>query len=272
MKMKNKIINIVIVLIIAILLIGSSATVQAVNAPASTTNTTVATPKAGGNSNANLSNLGTKKYDFTGFRPDEDRYDITVPESFTEIEVYAETQDKGATYVVTGDKDLKRGENIVTITVTASDGVTQKDYYIVVRRLGNPDLNEVEEKEKEQEENTAQEEDSSGITRYSEPHTEKGWYIIGISLAVVTVLLIIFIIIDDYKPEPKAKKKKAKIEEEEENEEEEEKEEETEKDEKEDEKVKTNSSLDSQETKVLNLEELKSMKGSFENKKKGKHS
>lgn len=275
--MKKQIIKIISVIIItAICVIPNS--VQAVNNTTNTTNSSNKTTETSttsnsitstsvlGTSNANLSNLGTKKYDFTGFKPDETSYDVTIPEEVTEVEVYAKTQDSKATYKVTGDKNLKIGENKVTIKVTAPDGTTTKNYYINVRRLGDTSKNPVEttEKEETQEENqTVVEQDQSNITRYSEPHTEVGWYIIGISLAIVTVALIVFIIIDDYKPEKKAKKSR--------------KQEYYEEDEQQEnfgeiqeQPIGINKSdYDPQATKVLNLDEIKRMRSKPNTK--GKH-
>jgi len=273
--MKKQIIKIISVIIItAICVIPNS--VQAVNNTTNTTNSSNKTTETSttsnsitstsvlGTSNANLSNLGTKKYDFTGFKPDETSYDVTIPEEVTEVEVYAKTQDSKATYKVTGDKNLLIGDNKVTITVTAPDGTTTKNYYINVRRLGDPSKNPVETTEKEKhEEQTIVDQTQANTTIYSEPHTQTGWYIIGISLAIVTVALIVFIIIDDYKPEKKAKKsrKQEYYEEDEQQENFGEIQEQP--------RGINKSDYDPQATKVLNLDEIKRMRSKPNTK--GKH-
>ena len=48
-------------------------------------------------SNADLSNLGIKPNDFSGFTPSKTTYDVTVPTDVTEVEVYAVTAASGAT-------------------------------------------------------------------------------------------------------------------------------------------------------------------------------
>jgi hypothetical protein len=129
--------------------------------------------------------------------------------------------------------------------------------------------NSVEEPEqKNTEQNNAEgKKDQSDITRYSEPHTEVGWYIVGISLAIVTILLIIFIIIDDYKKPEKTSRRRQRYEEDDEYEEEEFEEEQQKLEEKRE--SYNNSYDDSQATKVLKLDEIKNMKGKLD--KKGKH-
>lgn len=255
--MKKQIIKITILINIITVIIAGNA-VQAANTTNTSTNTntsnttnTITSTSVAGTSNAKLANLGLKKYDFTGFKPDETSYDVTIPEDVTEVEVYAKTQDSQASYAVSGDKNLKIGDNKVTITVTSADGKTKKLYYINVRRLGDPSKNpeETEEQSTEQTETNGKK-DQSDITRYSEPHTEYGWYIIGISLAIVTIALIVFILIDDYK---KPGKKKKYEEEPYQNEE----------------KVHYNYNPDSQATKIINTDELRHMKRNLNNK--GKH-
>ena len=266
--MKKQILKTIsIIIITAICALPSS--VLAVNNTTNNTNTSntstnITSTSVAGTSNAKLANLGTKKYDFTGFKPDETSYDVTIPEDVTEVEVYAKTQDSKATYKVTGDKNLKIGENKVTIKVTAPDGTTTKNYYINVRRLGDPSKNPVETTEKEKhEEQTIVDQAQANTTIYSEPHTQTGWYIIGISLAIVTVALIVFIIIDDYKPEKKAKKsrKQEYYEEDEQQENFGEIQEQP--------RGINKSDYDPQATKVLNLDEIKRMRSKPNTK--GKH-
>lgn len=84
-------------------------------------------------SNANLSNLGIKPYDFTGFRYGTTNYEVEVPLDVKEVEIYAEVQDSKATLTGTGNKKLEIGENKAEVTVTAEDG-TKKTYTINIIR------------------------------------------------------------------------------------------------------------------------------------------
>ena len=103
------------------------------------------TPKK--SSDANLKNLGIRPHDFSGFKPDTLKYEVSVPNDTESIEIYAEVKDKGAKVTGTGTKKLDEGENEFAIVVTAEDG-TVKTYVINVTR-------ELEENdEEEEEENT----------------------------------------------------------------------------------------------------------------------
>ena len=86
-------------------------------------------------SNANLSNLGIRPNDFSGFKPGTTKYQVTVPEEVEEVEVYATTQDSQASVTGTGTKTLEKGINTLQVVVTAEDG-TQKTYTIEVTREG----------------------------------------------------------------------------------------------------------------------------------------
>lgn len=101
-------------------------------------------------SNANLSNLGIRPNDFSGFKPGTTTYNVTVPEDVESVEVYATAQDSGATISGTGTKTLQNGANALNVVVTAEDGTT-KTYTINVTREGE------EETEEEQPEENAEE-------------------------------------------------------------------------------------------------------------------
>lgn len=99
-----------------------------------TQKTTSATNKK--SSNANLSNLGIKPNDFSGFKPTITTYNVTVSEDVEEINVYATAQDSKATVSGTGKKQLESGKNTVSVVVTAEDG-TSKTYTINISKSGN---------------------------------------------------------------------------------------------------------------------------------------
>ena len=86
-------------------------------------------------SNANLSNLGIRPNDFTGFTPSKTEYDVTVPEDVESVEIYATAQSSSARISGIGTEELNYGLNEFTITVTAQDGTT-KNYILNVTRGG----------------------------------------------------------------------------------------------------------------------------------------
>lgn len=134
--MKKKFLICIIIFISIFTLVFMVNNVQAVNETSTSLTTT-------GNSNAKLSNLGIEKYDFKGFKPDILEYETTIPNNVTEVKVYATTQVNGATYVVSGNKDLKIGDNKITVEVISADKTTKKNYYINVKRESQTSLNSV---------------------------------------------------------------------------------------------------------------------------------
>jgi hypothetical protein len=60
--------------------------------------------------------------------------DTVELEAFTsEVDVVVETTDPAATYEISGDTDLQAGENDLTVTVTAVDGVTTAVYNVILK-------------------------------------------------------------------------------------------------------------------------------------------
>ena len=104
------------------------------NSSAKSNNTTVTNSEK--SSNANLSNLGISPNDFSGFSESKTSYSVSVPNSVKQVEVYATKKDNKATVTGTGNKQLKEGENVVDVVVTAEDGTT-KTYTINIKRLSD---------------------------------------------------------------------------------------------------------------------------------------
>lgn len=85
--------------------------------------------------NANLRDLGFTPNDFKGFKADTLSYRVTVPNDVTSVTVYATPQDGGATWTASGNaKNLEVGTNKITVTVTAADKTTKKEYLIYIER------------------------------------------------------------------------------------------------------------------------------------------
>lgn len=150
--------NIITIMLLSSIILGGLLTTQneAVNETNGTNNTntqasqnTITQNTSSSNqteteisSNANLSNLGIRPHDFTGFRYGTTSYEVEVPEDTETIEVYASAQHEKATVTGTGTKTLVMGENQADVTVTAEDG-TQKTYTIhITRGKGDEDSEE----------------------------------------------------------------------------------------------------------------------------------
>ncbi|MBS4202120.1 cadherin-like beta sandwich domain-containing protein [Bacillus sp. FJAT-49732] len=89
-------------------------------------------------SNADLSDLQVNGVTVEGFDSSQLSYNVAVPNDITSVTVSYTKADEHATVVVEGGDNLVVGPNIVTITVTAEDGVTEKTYTINVHRAAEP--------------------------------------------------------------------------------------------------------------------------------------
>ena len=79
-----------------------------------------------------LSNLGIRPNDFTGFKPNKKEYSVEVPNSTSEVEVYA-TASKGEIISGLGKVALKEGNNTVEVVVRAEAGNTET-YTLKIKR------------------------------------------------------------------------------------------------------------------------------------------
>ncbi len=87
---------------------------------------------------------------YPAFDNDVTEYEAEVSNSTTSLNILAIPENENASVEIVWDNDLKEGDNLITINVTAKDGVTKKVYEINVYKR-----NEEEEAiyEQEQEEN-----------------------------------------------------------------------------------------------------------------------
>lgn len=87
--------------------------------------------------NVNLKSLEIEEQELSpAFSPETTSYTIQIAEEVTKLEIKAEAEDEKATVTIKGNEELKEGENIITITVTAEDGTT-KNYEIKVAKSAN---------------------------------------------------------------------------------------------------------------------------------------
>ena len=94
-------------------------------------------------SNANLKFLFIEESNYTPkLDKDVTEYYAKILAGVEKLTMTIEAEDEGATYEVIGNQNFVDGENRVTIRVTASDGVTQKDYIInAFRQVSNTGSN-----------------------------------------------------------------------------------------------------------------------------------
>ncbi len=107
---------------------------QPTQAPSSSKKPTSSTP-AVLSTDASLSGLNVSGWAVTpAFSADVTSYSITVENSIAVAAINASAAKKGAKVAGTGDKELQVGDNKFTLTVTAPDGKTTKNYELNVRR------------------------------------------------------------------------------------------------------------------------------------------
>ena len=89
--------------------------------------------------NANLASLSIGEAKIApDFSPDVTAYSASVGGTVSKVTVSAQPADGKARVAVSGNTGLKEGNNTVSVTVTAEDGVTSKTYTITVTRAKPP--------------------------------------------------------------------------------------------------------------------------------------
>lgn len=104
------------------------------------TTTPVKTTTNTKSNNANLKVLSLDKGTITPvFSADTMEYKVNVDDTINEVDVTATPDDSKATVNISGNKDLKVGENTISIDVTAEDKKTKKTYKIIVNKQVPPE-------------------------------------------------------------------------------------------------------------------------------------
>lgn len=85
-------------------------------------------------SNKNLSSLSIEGVELTpAFDKDTTQYTATVDGDVTELKIDAKAEDSKATVAIEGNEELKEGDNIIKIKVTAEDNTT-RTYFITITK------------------------------------------------------------------------------------------------------------------------------------------
>lgn len=69
---------------------------------------------------------------YPSFQSNIYNYNLDISEELSKLDISAETENEKATFVIEGNEDLKQGDNLVKIIVTAEDGETTNEYKINV--------------------------------------------------------------------------------------------------------------------------------------------
>jgi len=93
---------------------------------------------------SNNASLKEMRIDVEGITPKFSKnitsYSVVISNDINNINVVAVPEDSSASVTVSGNNNLIEGSNVITISVTAPDGKTRKNYIINVTKTANPDL------------------------------------------------------------------------------------------------------------------------------------
>lgn len=161
--------------------------------------------------NAELANtnLETLEIENTLLNPpfsiDETKYKTEISNEQDSINILAIPQNEKARVKITGKDNLKVGNNLVTIVVTAPNGFTKKKYQINVKRRNTEEEVEYKKEEEMQKEQIQQayeaEKLSTDYQKQNKPKNETanntkykiiGIIIVGIAIGIVVLSLLIF--------------------------------------------------------------------------------
>ena len=84
------------------------------------------------------------------FDPNETNYAAEVAKGVNDLNVFAVPENEKATVQISGDKNLKEGNNTVTVVVTAANGFSKKKYQIQVYQRNEEEQKQYEEEQKQQ--------------------------------------------------------------------------------------------------------------------------
>ena len=126
-------------------------------------------------------------------------YDIEISNSTTQLNILAVPENENASTSISGNNDLKEGNNQIVISVTASNGFTKKDFIINAYKRNVQEeeqfINEQEMQQEKLEEAYDIEQTSKLEENILEEVNNNKWYIIGgviIAIIIITVLEIIY--------------------------------------------------------------------------------
>ncbi len=87
------------------------------------------------NANANLDTLAVEYFELTPeFNQNITNYSVEVSNQVNKLKIFAVSSDESAKVEISGNENLKIGDNQIIISITAKDNITTKKYYINAHR------------------------------------------------------------------------------------------------------------------------------------------
>lgn len=159
------------------------------------------------NANADLDTLAVEYFELTPeFDKNITNYFVEVSNQVYKLNVLAVSADESAKVEISGNENLKIGDNLIIISVTAKDNITTKKYYINAHRRNREEEVQYEEEKQNiiEEANVVLEEMSNKNDTNNENYESKEEKnkiansiitIVGIILAIVVLGIVVIIIV-----------------------------------------------------------------------------
>lgn len=138
------------------------------------------------------------------------QYKLEVSNNITNLNIFAVPESEQGKVTILGNENLKEGNNNITVTVTAPNGITKRDYKIIAYKRN---INEEENYKHEQEEQKEKLEEAYELEKTSADSEEppivmakenNKYIIIGVaSISVIIVIIIGMVIYTKYKRKKK---------------------------------------------------------------------
>lgn len=124
------------------------------------------------------------------------QYNIQVSNEITKLNIFAVPENENGKLEIKGNDNLKEGNNLITITVTAPNGITKRDYTINVykRSLKEEEIYKKEEEKNEQKLKEAYEIEKTSIENENnseENANPKNNYVVMGLVGIILVILAI---------------------------------------------------------------------------------
>lgn len=127
--------------------------------------------------NALLNTLIVDNYSFTEeFFPEVFEYTITGATNQSEVDVFAYPQNSNASVKITGNTNLKDGENTITIDVTSQNGLAKRTYQIKLDKTKDLSVSNKEE-----------------ITISTKPKSGLKTFLLTTSIIVTTIVVLLYL-------------------------------------------------------------------------------
>lgn len=146
--------------------------------------------------NANLENLAVRQGTLVPeFDANYTKYRVEIPSQTSQIDILAIPQKEKASVTIVGNETMQIGDNTVQIQVLAEDGITNKNYEIIVHRRNEQEEQQYERERENQSERLSVilkeiEQEENKATVKEKKNLSIIWIIVG-AISTITIIGII---------------------------------------------------------------------------------